>query len=187
MGGRSRVYEGVQQADLAANSKVSGAIASRSRIICSGLHQHAIIWNSRPNFVILGCDKTIKDAIVGAVRSYEAVGPPQSMRVFGSQYTCYRALNERAARQRSFVQLRSEYGLYWEAAGDVTFAVCSELGSRRCFGPAFFGRFNTAYRMRNSASDYVEASKVMSAFMIADPPRKNYRDISMAYKFAVLF
>ncbi|MBN8962806.1 MAG: hypothetical protein J0H71_16870 [Rhizobiales bacterium] len=69
LGDRSHVSEGARRADLAANSKTSEVISSRSGIICRGLHQQATIWNSRPDFAILRNDKTIKDAIVGAVRS----------------------------------------------------------------------------------------------------------------------
>lgn len=69
LGDRSHVSGGIRRADFAANSKASEVIFSRSGIICSGLHQQATIWNSRPDFAILRNDKTIKDAIVGAVRS----------------------------------------------------------------------------------------------------------------------
>lgn len=66
---RAEALEGPNHVDRIAGRAVSKIVSSGYGIICKGLHRQVGVWNSKPDFVILQYDETIKEAIVSAARS----------------------------------------------------------------------------------------------------------------------
>lgn len=69
MSGDAEVFEGSNHFGLMEGHEVLESPPSSSGLICRGLRQQVRTWDSRPDFVILQDDETIKEAIVSAAKS----------------------------------------------------------------------------------------------------------------------
>ena len=69
MSGDAEVFEGPNHFGLIEGHEVLETPPSSSGLICRGLRQQVRTWDSRPEFVILQDDETIKEAIVSAAKS----------------------------------------------------------------------------------------------------------------------
>lgn len=69
MSGNAEVFEGPNHFGLTEDHEILETPPSSSGLICRGLCQQTRTWDSKPDFVILQDDETIKEAIVSAAKS----------------------------------------------------------------------------------------------------------------------